>query len=243
MANLAGTKDFLAVQKEVADEINDDTAAGTGTDPSLVRIKSYINDAYREVVSQFPMWFKMKEFTPDTPVDPSFRLTLDDEVVRIESIHIPENQLLLRYMGRELFNHFQPGGQPVTGAGIPISWIPAPRAANNALQIDFYPTPDRVYVTSIWAEIRFVDLVADTDVWTITPEWQDVPIKLAKMYSFLKVGDPRAEDFRQLYEERKNTMWVAYEQELAHVNSWRDAYAERAAHGYPGLYYPYIKEY
>jgi len=241
MANLAGQKDFEAIYQEVADEVFDNVTAGTGTDPSLVRVKSYVNDAYRELVSEFPAWFKFKEFTPSTPSDPTFTLALSDEIVRIESIQIPSIQLLLREMTREMFNAYHPGGQSITGPGNPVAWIAAPRASNNALQVDFYPTPDQAYVLSVWAEVRFSDLSATTDVPVITPEWQDVLIKKAKMYAFLKVGDPRAEDFRQLYEERHTQMWLAYEQHLSHVNTWRDAFSETSAHGYPGLYHPYTE--
>ncbi len=224
---LAGQKTFVQIIAQLGGQILG-TQGGTtpyfdtGTRPTLAEVKTLINDAYREVVSEREWWFLFREFTMPTVVGQTTAYAVDVTADQVVFMAIPARQLRLSWMTYNDWKVMWPGAYTNMANMLPKFYTPAPpNATTNGLQFYIGPGPaDQIYTIQYGAKLRITDLSADADVPLIRPEWQDVFILKAKMKVFDWLGDmPRVQETKALYDERMRQMWK-FDQETEE-SSWR----------------------
>ena len=228
MPNLAGQKTFLSMQGELAEIVLNSAAFSTTTNPNLVRAKQIINDSYREITTERDWWFLFNQLTVSTVVGQTTAYALDDTCKEIRYMAIPTNQQRLVYLPWEKWVNDFPGRYTNQGNARPWAYVPGQEAANNALQVYFFPAADAIYSVEYGFMRRVLDLSADTDVPIIPPEFQDCILLRAAFEIFHKVNDKRAAEWKSRYEERSNVMWLKNEQLSDYVNTFRNINSERA---------------
>ena len=85
-----------------------------------------------------------------------------------------------------------------------LSWIPINTAAEGR-KIRIFPNSGRTGYMSIFYIRNAKQLVLDTDVCDID-EFEEYPILYGKLQAFMKDGDPRASDVKQLLDEMEADM-------------------------------------
>lgn len=241
MANLLGQKSFLTIYTEVCDEISNSTPANM-VNPSLSRVKAYINNAYHQILNKYEWWFLFKQFSFNT-VQGTHLYALDPTAAEVMQMNIPALTHKLRFISREVFASRFPQEYSGVGQVRPLFYIPAsPDTVTNVngLQYDLWPTPDQAYAVDYWAKILVADLSADSDVPYIPTQWQDVITyrAIADAYQKIQQFDMSAR-FLQRYEELINDMWRVNEAKMDWISSLRDIYEETPM-GHIGIVYPYI---
>ncbi len=233
---LAGQKTFLQIQAQLGSQILG-TQGGTSpffdteSRPTLAEAKTLINDAYREVCSYRDWWFLFREFTFNTVVGQKTPYAVDPTAEQLMMMSIPSRQLKISWMAYSDWKVTFPGGYTNMANMLPTFYIPAPPdPTTNGLAYYLGPGPaDQVYSVQYGAKLRISDLVGDTDLPLIRPEWQDVFILKAKWKIFDWLGDmARVQETKTLYDMRMNEMWK-FDQETEE-SSWRmrDALSEMA---------------
>lgn len=240
MANLAGQKTFDQIVSEVGEYIFTNTTPSTTTFPTLSRIQTMVNDKQREICSKKPWWFLFKQDTFNT-VGNTSNYAMSDSAEKVLNMEIPAKFLKLAFMPRSQFVVAYPAENSTTTPALPLAYIPAAPASNNALTYDLFPTPDQVYTVKYWFKKR-VDVLSGSQVPVIPPEWQDVLVHsvVAEAFAMLGPQDPRAAYHLDIYQKRYREMWLEDEQNLDWQDAFKDLYDQPAAQNMPGLYYPYI---
>lgn len=235
MAAIAGQKTFVSLYTEVSEAVFSGNLAGTNTVPSLTRIKQMVNDSVREICTNHDWWFMMKDFTFNTIVGTS-SYAMDDTMSEVSGMYIPLNFIPLQYLTREQFYKTYPGGYTNYGNALPWLYIPGAPAVNGALQFDLFPAPNAIYAVKVLGKTRIADMTNDTDTpMPIPPEWQDVIVKYTVARVLAMLGDPRANNWQQMYEKREKDMWLHNEHMLDYVYGERQFYLERGASFMPNI--------
>jgi len=235
MAALAGQKSFLSLYTEVSEAVFSGNLATTSTVPSLTRIKQMVNDSVREICTNHDWWFMIAEYPVNTVAGTS-TYVMDDAVSEVEGMRIEANFVPLQYLTREQFYKTYPGGYTNYGPALPWLYVPAAPATNGALQFDLFPAPNAVYAVKVLAKKRIADMANDTDYPTpIPPEWQDVIVKYTVARVLAMLGDPRANNWQQMYEKREGDMWLHNEHMLDYVYGQRQFFLERDASFMPNI--------
>ena len=211
---LAGQKDFLQMQGEISEICLQMAIADATSNPTLTRIKQVINDSYREICSEQPWWFLINNTsTFDTIASQTDPYALDDTCDSVVQMSIENKQRYLIKMEYENWRKQYPWGFTGQGLQIPIWYINAPTAFNNAQQVLLYPAADAVYTITYVFKRRVFEMSDDTDQPLIPPEFQDVIVARACWNIFRHRNDNRAEQWRVDYERRYAKMWKRNEEE------------------------------
>ena len=151
MAPLPGQKNFTQIVSEVGEYLFTNTAPSSSTFPTLARLQQIVNDKYRELCGKKAWWFLFGSTTFNT-VGGTFTYAMDDTAKRLLNMTLPAKFIRLKFIPRAQFMATYPAGNPQVSNALPLSYIPAAPAANNALQYDLFPTPDQVYTIQYWFE-------------------------------------------------------------------------------------------
>ena len=213
MANLAGQRAFLTLQNAIGDRLLQQTALSTSTYPTLARVKEEINTVYKRIYGERPWKWQLVSTTLAT-VAGTTTYTLPDTVIEPYNMQIRSLGLDIQYISREVFLKEQPYGWTNVGQTMPRFAIPAAPASNNAMQIDFWPTPDAIYTVNYDYRSRFTQLSGDTDIPVIPPEFDDLLVQGPLVELYKMINDERWQGAKAEYEQLWKKMWMADEREL-----------------------------
>ncbi len=240
MAVLPGQKTFAEIVSEVGEYLFTNTSPSTTTFPTLSRLQTMVNDKQREICSKKPWWFLFKQDTFNT-VGNTSDYALSDSAEKVLNMEIPAKFLKLQFMPRAQFTTAYPAESSTTTPALPLSYIPAAPASNNALQFTLFPTPDQVYTVKYWFKKR-VAVLTGSDTPVIPPEWQDVLIHgvVAEAFAMMGPNDPRTAFHDTMFKQRYREMWKEDEDNLDWQDAFKDLYNQTQNQPYPGIYWPYL---
>ena len=239
MPALTNQKTFLQVQQELSETIlktaYPSVAEDGVTQPGLTRLKQIINDAYMEIVSEQPWRWRFDDtYTFQTVPGQITPYALPDTCEELLWVTIPlyQQRLWATEYSQWLTNY--PGGYTNYANAKPWSYIEAPKAANNAIQLFLFPGADQAYTVKIGQMKRITLLTADDAVLQCPPEFQDAVISraMAKTYKFL--GDDRWKEYDDSAQSdspaarRYSSLWVKDQKFAEAISFWRDIRTERS---------------
>lgn len=244
MAILSNQKTFLQVQQQLSELVLKTTypnvAADAVTQPGLTRLKQIINDAYAEITSEVDWrWRFIDTYTFPTVAGQQTPYVMPDDCEDLLWVTIPffQQRLWATEYSQWLTNY--PGGYTNYANAKPWSYIQAPDAANNEMQIYLFPAADApvpagAYTVKIGYMRRVTPLVLDADVMVCPPEFQDLVINRAILKTYQFLGDPKWQTYDDSPESdtfaarRYSAMWVKNQVFAEAVSYWRDIRTERA---------------
>lgn len=191
MANLYGQRTLSQIETEIGQNLLGATSLSTSTYPTLAHVDQVINKHYKRVYSKYwPLW-ALKSSTFPT-VDGTTNYTMPDTVQTILGMQVQGLAYRITHLDQQTFFQMYPMGWTNFGKAVPLYWINSTPAANNALTIDLFPTPNAAYTVSYQYIARFVELSGASDISVIPPEYDDILVHAPLAEFFTMLGDPRA---------------------------------------------------
>jgi hypothetical protein len=191
MANLYGQRTLAQIETEIGQNLFGQTALSTSTYPTLAHADQVINKWYKRVYSKYwPLW-ALKSSTL-TLSQGTTNYTMPDTVQTILGMQIRDLAYRITHLDQQTFLQMYPMGWTNFGQAVPLYWINGTPANNNALTVDFFPTPNATYTVHYQYIARFAELSSGPDISVIPPEYDDILVHGPLAEFFTMLGDPRA---------------------------------------------------
>ncbi len=229
-------KNFQQIIEQVSYQCLKQSALDGVTTPGLDRIMQIINDAYSEIVTEYPWRWR---FNPSGAlvgvVGQTAPYPLAPDCEELLFVLIPQFQMRLWATEYSQWMTNYPGLYTNYGNAKPWSYIEAPFAiGGQTQQLYLFPAPDQPYNLQYGYLSRPVPLVNMTDTIACPPEFQDLIINRAIFKTFEFLNDARRNAFDDSaksdtpHARRLSIMWMKDQKWAEAVNYLRDIRQERA---------------